>query len=381
MKSSYEQYIYSKEMTLNIRKLRLPCKPDLGLYHFNILRLKSIGVSGDILAQGQIILSNCVISTVIKFFKIPCPFKRFVVGNREIIKPRHVNDKNRYELGNTLYLTDKILMNPIYLTHHITFAYNSRICTSAYESTISMCNPNRQLTLNEYLVSTNPNLKKFPQNAFRTDYMNHELDDIIRYLVVEHLDGDLEQWINFQLSAKQDIIIFDYKLLSMLIMIAYTLYVLDDHLQGFTHGDLGPRNILIQLIQPSTNFWKYQIKSSQYNQNFYIMAQNAIPKLWDFSNTYIGNIQPEYYHYLSETTLETMTPFIEDFSILFDKIHQMIYHTNTHILPILESIISIKQQYTNKEMAIKFLQHPWIMHYFTNVRIPDHQVEHLFSYG
>jgi hypothetical protein len=152
----------------------------LGLRDLRTLNLKS---EGDVLSKGSIDLNNVEITVVVKFFRVPCPYITIIHGNKTIHRIRNIDDKNQYEIGNTLFLTDTILLNERYLTHHITFAFASRICTSAYETQTSMCNSNFVIEPNNFLIPSDCNGKfvTHPQCAFQSDYMNHVLSDTVRY--------------------------------------------------------------------------------------------------------------------------------------------------------------------------------------------------------
>jgi hypothetical protein len=383
LKTAYENFIDLREMVPRIRNIDFPCTPNLGMRKLRSLNLKSEGMSGDILTKGFINLDDNEVPIVIKFFKIPCSYKTFVHGNRNVTRSRNVDDKNQYEIGNTLLLTDKILLNGKYLTHHITFAFASKICTSGYETTTSMCNPNFTVQPNSFLIPADceGKFKDHPQCAFQSDYMNHELDDTIRYLVVEMTNGDLEQWIliQFMRIKKLQLTIeeFDYMLLSLLMMIAYTLYILDDYLQGFVHGDLGPRNILYSECLPSDKYWKYQVNG----KTFYIKAHGIVPKLWDFSTTHIGASHPEYFDYISKDTHKNPPHFKEDLSILFNKISSLLQNTNSQVLNILNDIIPYHQQMTNCDIAMEFLSHKYIIQKFCDIYVPDNMIENTISYS
>jgi hypothetical protein len=349
----------------------------LGLRDLRTLNLKS---EGDVLSKGSIDLNNDEIPVVVKFFRVPCPYITIIHGNKTIHRIRNIDDKNQYEIGNTLFLTDTILLNERYLTHHITFAFASRTCTSAYETQTSMCNSNFVIEPNNFLIPSDCNGKfvTHPQCAFQSDYMNHVLSDTVRYLVVEMANGDLERWI-YEEMQEPDFSIndFDYKLSSILIMIAFTLYVLDDYLHGFVHGDLGPRNVLYSECRCSDKYWKYQIKELQ---PFYIKTCGIVPKLWDFSTTHINNINPKY---IPENTNREASYFKEDLTILFNKISDILKEKNMQCLQIfnaIQDILPYSQQMSNCEITLKFLSHDIIVKNFCNIGITNYMIEDTFHY-
>ena len=216
MQTALEQFNYTRDIVPRINEFNVVHTPNLGLKDFKALNFKSEGMSGDILSKGELL----DVGVVVKFFKVPSSYKTFTCGNKIIRKITESNDKNKYEIGNTLLLTDKILMNDTYLTHHLTFAFKSGECKTGYQT----------INNNSYLVPSNCDgqFGMYPQCAFRADYDNNQVDDTVRYLIVERTHGDLEQWILLHLEESKD---FDYQLLSILTMIVYTLYVLDDHLR------------------------------------------------------------------------------------------------------------------------------------------------------
>ena len=378
MDTAFEDYMNSRNLVPLFDAFKIKNQPDLGLDDIGTLALKSEGVSGDALASGSLTLNNQTVYVVIKFFRVPCQYKTIVHGNKIICRPQDVIDKNQYEMGNTMLLTDIILLNEKHLTPHITFAFKSGVCTSGYETEVSMCNPNNLIEPNSFLIPSNCDslFSHYPQCAFRSDYMNRQLDDSIRYLIVEKVNGDLEQWITDHLQ-EDDLPIseFDHILLSMLVMITYTLYVLDDYLEGFLHGDMGPRNILFTNVQASDKYWKYEIN----NKAFYIQAHGTVPKLWDFSNTYIGSYHKEHFNYIKNTNNRDVKPFTEDLSILLKVIRNRLNNSQTSLLPIIDHVLSCPFELTNKEMAMYFLNHEMITKHFTGY-VPDYLIEHTFSY-
>ena len=372
--TAFDDYMESRELVKIVRRYPFQCQTNLNVEYFRRLSFKSEGMSGDVLASAKIFIDNNDIEIVIKLFKVPCPYRQYKLGNKIITKSRNIDDKNRYEIGNTLLLTNVILLHNHNLTPHLTFAYYGGVCYSAYETTVSHCNPHHVVTQHNYLVPTNCEGKyeQFPQCAFQNEYLSGELSDTIRYLVVERAHGDLEQWILDNIHTKD----FDYILLSQLVMIAYTLYVLDDYFDGFVHGDLGPRNILYTQNMYSDYYWHYQLN----HDNFYIHSHGITPKLWDFSTTYINNVNPLYFDYISGDTNKIML-LREDLTILFNKIINLIIETNSHVLPVMNDIMIYSQKMRNKDICMLFLTSNIVYNTFVNIDINDYQIEQFFSYS
>ena len=208
METALEQFKDTRNIVSRINEFNIIHTPSLGLKNFKALNFKSEGMSGDILARGELSLNDRDIGVVVKFFKVPSSYKTFTYGDKIIRKSKEANDKNKYEIGNTMLLTDKILMNNKYLTHHLTFAFKSGVCTYGYQTELN----------NSFLVpiDCDQQFGIYPQCAFRTDYNNNQLDDTVRYLIVERTHGDLEQWILLHIKESElTIEEFDNQLLSV----------------------------------------------------------------------------------------------------------------------------------------------------------------------
>jgi len=182
-------------------------------------------------------------------------------------------------------------------------------------------------------------------------------------MVVEQGDGDIERWISLHLSfvdnGSMSILEFDYQLASVLMMIAYTLYVLDDYFDGFVHGDLGPRNILY-LENSSTQDIHYSLNFGNEQYDYYISPGiKFIPKLWDFDKACMNNLSDEYFEYLPEDQRQKPPcPFNEDLSILIAKIVELIGHRRSCMMPLFNEILSMKQMTNNRGICEFFLKDP-----------------------
>lgn len=363
--TSLQEYLWYRRNFHRINLESLTCRPDLGLLDFGILSVKSEGVSGDVLAEGAIRLDRERLPVVVKIYSTLCPKRLIQHAGRTRIMNRNIVDETRFEIGNTLALTQYILLNDRILTPHIIFAFGYGICPWAYQTNTgnSSCNPSLEVPSSQHLVPANCSgrIEDRPQCVLRSNYEAGLLNDIVRYLVVEKGSGDLEQWIVFNLRGVQaghfDLSTLDYHLASLLIMIAYTLYVLDDFFDGFVHGDLGPRNILYTQVERSPKFLKYSLGPEL---NLYVeQSLGVVPKLWDFDKSYINNLPRSAYFYLTDQELERPPPpFREDLSILLRVIRGLIESSGSQLLPLIDDILPLAQSRNNREMAVVFLAHP-----------------------
>lgn len=375
--ASLLKYFFYREIAGQL-ELNLSCSEDLGILNYGALNLKSEGVSGDVLGQGELPFGQIKIPLVIKLQSQPCPYRTVTLSSgrtKVIYRPQY--SETRFEIGNGMALTNLILLNERFLTPHLTFIFGYKICPTAYCSTgESKCNPQLRTPMNDCLVPIRcDNLSKSPQCVFRTGYDNGGLNDTIRYLVAEKANGDLEQWIKF---VKRSLTVqeFDSALSGILVMIAYTLYLLDDYFNGFVHGDLGPRNILYVQGRVSPKYLQYRI-----GQHFYNIPQiyGVIPKLWDFDKTYINRLSPEFFSYLSpDEIVRPPRPFNEDLSILLTKIAEDL-PVESGLRPIVREIILQGQSVSNREMAMIFLTDPFITGHFS-IEMPADQIDIVFSY-
>lgn len=146
----------------------------------------------------------------------------------------------------------------------------------------------------------------YPQRNFISDYDNGNLDDTIRYMVVEKCSGDLQILFNFQADKMNKGFIskeeFDETWFSIMAQISITVYILNDIINPFYHNDFGCRNVLYTDNLLENTFFKYQFKDKVYN----IKNVGIVPKLWDFNYMFIDqNIannlsKREEFDYLSE---------------------------------------------------------------------------------
>ena len=387
MASCVDHYLAMRNIASLISDKELPCIPNLGLKDFKSLSLKSEGVSGDVLAAADLQIEELRLPVVIKFFRIPCSYKTFSRGNRTIVRRVKVEDKNQYEIGTSLLLTTEILLNPRHLTPHITFCFIGGECHTAYQTVKSMCNSKAVIEDNNYLVpqDCDDKLNIYPQCRFRTDYNRGNLSDRINYLLVEHLDGDLEVWIKDELSQikeyKLSIEEFNYKIIAILIMIAYTLYVLDNYLDGFVHGDLGPRNVLYLRTNDYNNIWRYNLAfDNGANYQYNLRSVGISPKLWDFSTTYTGLIDHDYYNYIPNPEQREPSKVKQDVTILFNKIKNIIEEEKIPVPDIINYVLNNSHDdMTNTEICTMLLTHPFILDNFTEMLDGDIVCQY-FSY-
>lgn len=115
-------FYYYRTVAPIILNAIFPCTINLGLNRFSNLSIKSQGVSGDVIARGEINELDGL-PVVIKFFSTKCPYGVIKNSAGQIIKitDKNVINNSEYEIGNILLLTRVILLsnNPITPTSHL----------------------------------------------------------------------------------------------------------------------------------------------------------------------------------------------------------------------------------------------------------------------
>jgi hypothetical protein len=249
------------------------CQSDLGL---NLLKLLS-GISPG--ASGTTLLKAWQLGhpVVIKVFPVDCPFK-YIRGHRR--PNNNIRDYGNFEIGTGLMLTEQFILTG--LTQNITICYNYTVCNYSYDYDYSKCHKTTIPRQSGYPIVNDNNHPLFKYyEAYNTPLINGPVetplrDDISRYFMVERCDGDLQGFIE-----KNDRYIVDI-LIYVTIMIFHTLLLFDSILGGYSHLDLGLRNILY-VIDPYAT-------SNTYNRYLFpdgtevdIPTTIIIPKIWDFA--------------------------------------------------------------------------------------------------
>lgn len=228
------------------------------IFHLNDMEGITTGYSGGVLYCGMIE----DIETVFKFFNM-----------------KEITDSNSNEIGITNYISDYILNNNNKkLTDNITGFYYSIRCV-------------------DYLIQDYPFIEEL-----RMKLPKHNYNDI-QMMIVEKVNGDLKGFLKNYLPNKNKLItnnekkniikMFD----SIIFQVIYILYLLDYHMDGFIHGDLHLGNIL---IKPTKNInTTFHITRKIYYDDeepdsivskIKLNTFGIIPKLWDFSTSYVGSI-------------------------------------------------------------------------------------------
>jgi len=179
--SVIQDYLFYRSLVPQVDMGHFSCDSELNVENFAPLTIKSEGVSGDVLASGKFRLGDMIISIVVKLYSVPSPFRVINHGGKTLIRPRNVVDQSRFEIGNTMALTDVILMNSRHLTPNITFALGYKICPAAYETSDqrSKCDPSIELPSNGHFVPMHGD-SFYPQNAFRSNYEYGTLSEAFR---------------------------------------------------------------------------------------------------------------------------------------------------------------------------------------------------------
>ena len=302
---------------LQLKNESLSESSDLGID--TLLKAKFVGPSASGMPLG--IGTHKNIKVFIKFFPMKSNYRHLPGKNGEILIRKKVElDNNALEIGITRYLSS-LLYEKVPFTQNLVTVYNYKKCHMAYESEISMSTGKKlifkkmidgklhiedvpildahvknlseiSLSKSKYLISKIKN--NYPQEILLGQYMEHQWDDQINYIMNEYCNGDLESLFKSSSKNFNDGFMNEIEFVktwdSIFMQISITLYCLNEKLGGFYHNDLGLRNILFKIdnINKSTYF-NYNIGETSYN----IENVGLIPKIWDFSYVYVDENKAE----------------------------------------------------------------------------------------
>jgi len=290
------QHITSIELYNELCNVYVRCDPNLGMEVLRKLRGASPGVGGAILLSGRINNRNVVIKT----FPIDCPFK-YLKGLR---KDNHnIRDYGNYEPGTGLLFTHLFILTSI--TQNITTCYNITTCEYAYDVSESMCTRQPIPEQTSYPITNDPSSLL---NSMMTNYnsVNKQgpydipsRSDSVRFMMVEQCQGDIQGLIE---SGK-----YTFDLLNkMILMVFHTLLIFDSTLEGYSHNDLGTRNVLYTTDPEGSDqtYWRYHFPSGQSVLSIDISTNTLIPKIWDFAFVRFGTAEnySNFYSYFDGST-------------------------------------------------------------------------------
>lgn len=271
------------------------CTKNLGVNSLKLLTGASAGASGAKLLQAHIQEYFIVIKT----FPLEYPFK-YIRGVRR--NKNTVRDYGNYEIGTGLMLTNKFILT--HLTQNIVTCYNYTICDYSYETEISICHKEAIPKQIDYPIVNN---NKHPLYSYYEQYFNPlkteqietpRLDDITRYFMVEKCDGDLQGFIEGNRHNPTMLLeILNY----VVLMIFHTLLLFDIVLGGYSHNDLGLRNILY-VIDPYGSCDTYNRYIFNDTISIDVPTHIIIPKIWDYAYVKYQKADDyaSYYNYLDD---------------------------------------------------------------------------------
>jgi len=389
------QHLDSIKLFNSLRNHPVTCHPTLGVQFLNILKGASPGAGGAILLSAEINGEP----VVIKAFPTDCPVKYFK-GNRQM-KKKNIYDYGDYEPGTGLMLTEQLIIN--HITQNIVTCYNISICEYAYNTNISMCSRKNIPSQSSYPIPTIDDCKlmaeteKFnPLCAMNNIYYSvvttdlfelPERDDMVRFMMVEKCAGDIQGLIESYNSLDYSQILYLINnLYLMCLMIVHTLILFDCILDGYTHKDLGARNVLYtwDLHQSPNKFWRYNFPTNNGIVSIDIPTSTLIPKIWDFANVRFGNadIYTRYYAYLDPITTPTLQQIKyenrqNDIYVLLSDINDLLIKNGISNTPFNKLDLNKIRNHNNNTAAIyEFLsQYPIPNSLLEN---PTHDIIHTF---
>ena len=291
----YSQHTKSIAIYNILKNYPLKCNETLGVDSLGALIGSSPGASGARLLKAR----NHGYPVVIKAFPVDCPFK-YIRGNQR--KNNTVRDYGDFEIGTGMMLTENFILT--HLTQNIVTCYNYTICDYSYETEVSMC---RKIDIPRQSSYPIINDVQHPLYSYYDPYFTPLIngpvetpkrDDITRYFMVEQCEGDLQGFIETNHSSDLLLDILD----QVVLMIFHTLLLFDIVLGGYSHNDLGLRNVLYVTDSYGT--------CDTYNRYIFpnmnsidVSTQVIIPKIWDYAYVRYKNANDyeSYYDYLNDT--------------------------------------------------------------------------------
>lgn len=293
MTDVYSQHTESIMIHNRLKDCPVQCDPTLGIKSLKPLRGASAGASGAKLLQGRM----NTYPVVIKVFPVDCPFK-YVRGQQR--RKNVVRDYGNCEIGTGLMLTDTFILTG--LTQNIVTCYNYTICNYSYDVDVSCCHKKLIPKQPAYPIinETSHPLYDYYQSYFTSEKQQFietpYRDDVTRYFMVEKCRGDLEGFIQENKRSESLIDTLNY----VVLMVFHTLLLFDENLGGYSHNDLGLRNILYVKDSYGSNDTYHRYIFS--NEIVDIPSDIIIPKIWDFGYVrYVdADLCGKYYNYVNE---------------------------------------------------------------------------------
>lgn len=307
-----------------LRSHPVQCDKSLGVQMFSVLSGASSGAGGATLLNAKMIDEPIVI----KVFPTDCNVKYLQNKPRENTNLRDYGD---YEPGTGLLLTNLFILH--HLTQNLTTCYNLSIYNQAYNTKTSMCTrqilpkmlgypmpTKEQCNIISPMEPINP-LCHF-NGTYNTVTANSHFElpsrgDIVRFMMVEKCSGDLQGLIESSIITNTvSLEKLDTVLYAMTLMVFHALILFDCVLNGYSHKDLGTRNVLYtwDSYRNKDTYWRYDFPSGESMLSIDIPSDTLIPKIWDFAFVRFGNASqyPNYYEYLSGNRIPNLSLILNE---------------------------------------------------------------------
>lgn len=141
-----------------------------------------------------------------------------------------------------------------------------------------------------------------------------QLSDEVRFLLAERCTGDIQGLIeSYDDTNITQLSYLIETLYYMCLMVFHTLILFDSILDGYSHKDLGARNVLYTWDphQNPNTYWRYNFPASNGIFSIDIPTTTFIPKIWDFAfvRYATAHLYSQYYTYLTDKCInETNCP-------------------------------------------------------------------------
>lgn len=295
MSKLYSQHTKAIAIYNILKNYPVKCNETLGVDSLSTLIGISAGASGARLLKAR----NHGYPVVIKAFPVDCPFK-YIKGNQR--KNNTIRDYGDFEIGTGMMLTATFILS--HLSQNIVTCYNYTICNYSYETEFSMCHKTNIPRQSNYPII---NDSKHPLYVYYDPYFTPLInglvetpkrDDITRYFMVEQCEGDLQGFIENNHSSDLLLDILD----QVVLMIFHTLLLFDCVLGGYSHNDLGLRNVLY-VTDPYGMCDTYNRYIFPNMVSIDISTQVIIPKIWDYAYVRYKTADnyEMYYRYINNT--------------------------------------------------------------------------------
>lgn len=315
--SFQSQHLDSIKLYYKLHNHHILCDETLGVKFLDNLKGASPGAGGALLLSA--VMDGELV--VIKVFQEDCPYKYLKGVQRSNVSA--IRDYGDFEPGTGLLFTNIFILPSI--TQNITTCYNVSVCNPAYRSDVSLCTRKPLQNISSYPMPTEEYCENNVNPLCVMNSMYHRINtqgpyeiparsDIVRFMMVEKCPGDIQGLIETSGSITNQNI--DHILYPMILMVLHCLLLFDCILDGYTHKDLGARNVLYTYknLNADNRYWRYNFPSGSGTLSIDIPENSLIPKIWDFAFPRFGNASNyrQFYEYLSSPAVPDFTTIVGD---------------------------------------------------------------------